>query len=104
MQEIENAKRAKEESSVVLSKGKNSFSYSVTDKNNIAINDANVTFLLTRPHTVKEDVFVKNISIVDGNYVVNDVNISKAGRYTLQLRAKIGNTVGYSSIPAYLQP
>jgi hypothetical protein len=104
MQEIENAKRAKKESSVVLSKGKNSFSYSVTDKNNIAINDANVTFLLTRPHTVKEDVFVKNISIVDGNYVVNDVNISKAGRYTLQLRAKIGNAVGYSSIPAYLQP
>jgi hypothetical protein len=104
IQEIENAKRAKEESSVVLTEGKNSFSYSVTDKSANFVSDANVTFLLTRPHSVKEDVLVENISIVDSKYVVNDVNITKPGRYTLQLRAKIGNTIGYSSIPAYLKP
>ncbi len=104
LQELENAKRAKEENVVILSHGENHFSYSITNKDNTFIADANVTFLLTRPHTRKEDVTVKNITVSNGRYVVDKINITKAGRYILQLRAKIGNAVGYSEIPAYLKP
>ena len=102
--ELENAKRAKEETSVVLKQGKNSFSYMVASKDGVAVSDANVTFLLTRPHSVREDKYVENIPFVNGKFQVSDIDIEKAGRYTLQLRAKIGEMTGYSSIPAYLKP
>jgi hypothetical protein len=104
IQEIENAKRAKAESSVVLTQGNNSFTYRISSKNDSFINDANVTFLLTRPHTVREDILIENISVSNDKYMINDVNITKPGRYTLQLRAKIGDAIGYSEIAAYLKP
>jgi len=101
---LENAKRAKGENSVVLTQGKNSFTYVVTTKDGTEVSDANVTFLLTRPHSVKEDKYVENIPFADGKFRINDIDIEKAGRYTLQLRAKIGKVTGYSQIPAYLKP
>ncbi len=104
MIELENLKRAKVESSVLLHKGSNSFQYAVTAKENHQAVDANVTFLLTRPNTVKDDVMVKEIPLKEGKYTINDINISHPGRYTLQLRAKIGEAVGYSSLPAHLKP
>ena len=104
MIELENAKRAKAENSVVLKQGKNTFTYVVAAKDGVAVSDANVTFLLTRPHSVREDKYVENIPFVDGKFQVHDINITKAGRYTLQLRVKIGENTGYSQIPAYLKP
>ena len=104
MVKLENAKRAKAENSVVLMQGKNSFTYIVTTKDGRAVSDANVTFLLTRPHSVREDKYVENIPFTDGKFQINDIDIEKAGRYTLQLRAKIGEVTGYSQIPAYLKP
>jgi len=101
---LENAKRAKEESSVVLTQGKNSFTYLITAKDGTTVSDANITFLLTRPHSVKEDKYVENIPFTEGKFQINDIDIEKAGRYTLQLRAKIGEVTGYSQIPAYLKP
>ncbi|QOR61732.1 FixH family protein [Sulfurovum sp. ST-21] len=103
--ELENAKRAKSESVVLLKEGKNRFSYRVTDRNNNVVSDLNVTFLLTRPHTVKEDTLIENIPFKNGYYVISGVNISKPGRYVLQLKVEVDeNTIGYSSIPAYLKP
>ena len=104
MQEVENAKRAKEEKSIVLTQGKNSFTYSVSTRSGEFMSDANVTFLLTRPHTVKEDLLVENIPVVEGMFKIDNISITKPGRYVLQLRAKIGNAIGYSEIPAYLKP
>jgi len=104
MHKLDNAKRAKAEQSVVLIQGENNFSYLVTTKDGRAISDANVTFLLTRPHSVKEDQYIENLPFTDGKFQVSDINITKAGRYTLQLRAKIGKMTGYSQIPAYLKP
>lgn len=102
--ELENAKRAKNEKVVDLSMGNNSFLYAVKDNKGMIVNDANVTFLLTRPHTVKEDILIENIPVVDGKFKIDNIEITKAGRYTLQLRAKIGEMIGYSEIPAYLKP
>ena len=104
MQEIENAKRAKAEKSIVLKGGKNSFVYKVMTKDNHVVPDANVTFLLTRPHTTKDDVYVENIPMKNGEYSIENITITKPGRYSLQLRASIGSKTGYLELPAYLKP
>ncbi len=90
--------------SVKLSQGINIFSYEVVAKDGTKVSDANVTFLLTQPHSRKEDKLFLNIPYVAGKYQVTDVNITKAGRYTLQLRAEVGDTMGYSEVSAYLKP
>lgn len=90
--------------SVKLSQGINTFSYEVAAKNGTKVSDANVTFLLTQPHSRKEDKLFTDIPYTDGKYQVTDVNITKAGRYTLQLRAEVGDTIGYSEVSAYLKP
>jgi hypothetical protein len=89
---------------VKLSQGINTFSYEVVAKDGLKVSDANVTFLLTQPHSRKEDQLFSNVPYVDGKYQIKDVDIKKAGRYTLQFRAEIGDTIGYSEIAAYLKP
>jgi len=89
---------------VKLAQGANLFSYEVIAKNGTKVSDANVTFLLTQPHSRTEDKFFLDVPYVDGKYQVKDVNITKAGRYTLQLRAEVGDTIGYSEVSAYLKP
>ena len=89
---------------VKLAQGLNAFNYNVVSKDGTIIKDANVTFLLTQPHSVKEDQLVENIPFVNGKFYVSDINITKPGRYTLQLRAKVGETIGYSETAAYLKP
>jgi hypothetical protein len=89
---------------VKLSQGANVFSYEVVAKDGTKVTDANVTFLLTQPHSRKNDQLFTDIPYIDGKYQVTDVNITKAGRYTLQLRAIVGDTIGYSELSAYLKP
>ena len=94
----------KDVDNVKLVQGLNTFNYTIEAKDGTVIKDANVTFLLTQPHSVKEDKLVENILFVDGKFHVSDINITKPGRYTLQLRAKVGETIGYSETAAYLKP
>ncbi len=89
---------------VKLSQGANTFSYEVVTKDGTKVSDANATFLLTQPHSRKEDQLFLNVPYVDGIYQIKDVNIKKAGRYSLQFRAEVGDTIGYSEISAYLKP
>jgi len=89
---------------VVLSNGMNSFKYSVTKKDGTIIKDAKVSFLLTRPHSRRDDKMIEKIPFNGEFYKTPDINISQAGRYTLQLRATIGDKTGYWSVGAYLKP
>ena len=102
--ELENTKRAKEENSIALAKGSNYFEYKIERRDSSAVTDANVTFLLTRPHTVKDDLLLENISVKEGIYTMDNINITKPGRYILQLKAQIGDAIGYSELSAYLKP
>ncbi|MDM5272308.1 FixH family protein [Sulfurovum sp. zt1-1] len=88
---------------VKLSKGLNEFTYMVIKNNGSVVSDANVSFLLTRPHTRADDFVVDSVPYGSGEYIIKDINITKPGRYTLQLRAKVGDAIGYSEIPAYLR-
>jgi len=88
---------------VKLVEGMNDFSYEIVANSGIKVSDANVTFLLTRPHSRTEDTLFVNIPCENGKCQIRDVEIVKAGRYTLQLRAEVGDTVGYSEVSAYLK-
>jgi len=101
---VANSKVTKKEQSVLLQKGTNSFHYKIITKDNTIVKDVNVTFLLTRPHTDKEDILRKEVPFKEGKYVVEEIPVQNAGRYILQLRATIGNMVGYATTPAYLKP
>jgi len=100
---LENTKRAKDELSVVLKSGINSFAYKVLDKNNHQVNDANVTFLLTRPHTRKDDALKTNIQSVNDVYRIDNIEVLKPGRYILQFKVQIADDIGYLETPAHLE-
>ncbi len=101
---ILNSKAKKSETAVLLKKGINTFVYKITNRNGTVVEDANVTFLLTRPHTDKDDVKVERVAFKEGAYRVDNIEVLKPGRYTLELKATVGDATGYSSVPAYLQP
>lgn len=93
-----------QENPVKLSAGVNDFSYEVIAKDGSKVSDANATFLLTQPHSRAEDQLVVNVPYHDGKYQIKGVEIKKPGRYTLQFRAEVADTIGYSEIAAYLKP
>jgi hypothetical protein len=78
IRKIENSKAFQEQRSVVLHKGENRFIYHVTKRSDTEpVKDANVTFLLTRPHTTEDDQLIEEIPMQGERYVVKEVNISK---------------------------
>jgi len=93
-----------QEDAIILQQGINTFHYRISNQKAMDISDANVTFLLTQPYSRSQDQVFSNISFKNGIYEIKDVNIQKKGRYTLQFRAEIGDSIGYLEIPAYLKP
>ncbi len=77
--------------------------YSVKTVSGEAVDDANVTFLLTRPHTVVDDQKL-NVANDKSNAYSVTFDLEKAGRYTLRLRVQKGDAVGFVQHEAYLQP
>ncbi len=96
-----NAKRAQKRP-IKLIKGLNSFKYAITTKDGGIVNDANVTFLLTRPHSREDDQLEESLQFHQNYYITKPLMITKKGRYTLQLKVEINGLVGYSEISAYL--
>jgi hypothetical protein len=83
----------------------NNFSYKVTKKDGNAVNDANVTLLLTRPQTEKDDKVISNIkSNGSGEYIIKDLKVQKPGRYILRLKVSLGKAVKYLDTYAYKEP
>jgi len=89
---------------IKLHQGSNDFTYNVMRKDGSIVIDANVSFLLTRPHSRRDDVMVENVPFENGAYTAKGLEITKPGRYTLQLRAALGKKIGYSELAAYLKP
>ena len=91
--------------SVILQKGTNSFAFEVRRKDGSVVQDANVSFLLTRPHTTQDDVLVKEVPFTGTVYKVKEINITKPGRYEIMLKAVIDQEhVGHYKEPAYFEP
>ncbi len=78
-------------------KQSNKIIYTVKEKDGTAINDANVTLLLTRPSTNVDDKMFKNIkSDGNGNYIIENLTINKPGRYILRVRIQKGKAAKFA--------
>jgi hypothetical protein len=89
---------------VRLVQGENRFAYRVTTKEGKVVDGAKVSFLLTRPHTRVDDLMVQSVAFTNGLYQTEPIEITKEGRYTLELRVVINDEqIGYASTPAYLK-
>jgi len=80
---------------------KNSVALEIKTKDGVVVNDANVTLLLTRPQTEKDDIYFKDIKIKDGQYIVDNLEIKKPGRYILRFRVLKDNAAKYIDIYCY---
>jgi len=89
---------------IVALNRENSFAYVVTDKAGKPVADANVTLLVTRPFTEKEDQRFDSIPYKEGRYPIEHLSIDKPGRYILRVRVQKGDAVGYLDTEAYLKP
>jgi hypothetical protein len=78
--------------------------YEVTDKAGNTVSDANVSLLLTRPHTEKDDQKFDSLSFKEGHYVLERLELKKPGRYILRVRVQKGDAVGYMDTEGYLKP
>jgi len=81
----------------------NVLQYSVQTLSGEPVDDANVTFLLTRPHTVVDDQKMSVGNDKANAYLVT-FDLEKPGRYTLRLRVQKGDEVGFLQHEAYLEP
>ena len=95
---------AKKHGKVIEVAKTNVFKYRVTDAQGKTVNDANVTLLVTRPQTVKDDQTFTGIKADNGVYSSPSVTLAKAGRYLLRLRVQIGDAVAYLQQEAYRKP
>jgi len=82
----------------------NRIRYLLADHDGNPVADANVSLLLTRPHTERDDRFFKSLKMVDGEYVLPELRLEKPGRYILRVRAQIGDAVKYMDTPGYYDP
>lgn len=82
----------------------NRISYSVVDRSGNVVSDANVSLLLTRPHTEKEDQLFKKLPFEDGHYILDKLTLKNPGRYILRVRVQKGKAIGYMDTAGFLNP
>ena len=77
----------------------NSLTFTIKDKSGKGVSDANITLLVTRPQTEKEDYYAQDISKSgDGVYKVSNIKIANKGRYILRTKISVGNDTRYIDI------
>ena len=95
-----------QENPIELKKGLNSFHFIIknrSDNKAVTLNGAKISFLLTRPHTRVDDILIENIKFKDMSIFVSNIEIEKAGRYTIELKIDYKDTIGYLESSAYLK-
>ena len=96
-----NAKRAQQKP-IKLTKGANSFQYVISKKDGTVIENAKVTFLLTRPHSRVDDTKQESVVFKNTHYITKALELNEQGRYTLAIKAEVNGLIGYLETPAYL--
>ncbi len=89
---------------IVALSANNEIRYRVTDKAGNPVEDANVTLLLTRPFTEKDDQKFALKHEQGGYYTAQNVRIKKPGRYILRVRVQKGDATGFQDTAGYLKP
>ena len=89
---------------IVALESKNTIRYRISDKAGNPVDDINVSLLLTRPHTEKEDQYFKEVPGEKGLYTFQNVKIENPGRYILRVRAQKGDAVKFLDTAGYYEP
>ncbi|MBN2826326.1 MAG: hypothetical protein JXQ76_13430 [Campylobacterales bacterium] len=88
---------------IELKQGKNNFVFNIKTLGSTTLQEPKVSFLLTRPHTRVDDQYIQDIKLDNGYYTINDIEISKKGRYVIQFRVDtVDGSIGYFEKDAYL--
>ncbi len=74
--------------------------YTLRDKNGKAVNDANVTLILSRPISDAEDITLKPLKIKNGEYIFDGISLPKKGRWDLILKVQTKDATRYLNLRA----
>jgi hypothetical protein len=78
--------------------GNNALKITVTTKDNKPIENAKIRAKITRPFTNKQDIDLKLITSENGNYLFNDFNIDKVGRWQILSKVTVGKYTSFTKI------
>jgi len=73
--------------------------YTITDKNNKAIDDAKITLIITRPDA-DIDIEPKDPFVKDGVYTFSQVKLPREGRWDIMAKVTIGNDYRFYNLKA----
>jgi len=65
--------------------------YRVEDINGVAINDAKIDVILTRPITSEHNIVLDAPRIEDGNYYFDNTKVSDKGRWNILAKVSVGD-------------
>jgi nitrogen fixation protein FixH len=65
-------------------------SYKIEDINGNPVNDATVKVVIIRPVVAEETIVLDNPRIENGNYIFEDVKVTKKGRWNILAKVTIG--------------
>jgi len=66
-------------------------SYELIDKEGKAVNNAKFDVVLSRPILSGSEIFLKEPKIENGNYIFNNVKVSKKGRWNILAKVSVGD-------------
>jgi nitrogen fixation protein FixH len=75
-------------------------SYAIQDSAGNPINDANLTVVLTRPDTTKNDIVLSNPTVENGRYTFSPVDLPKIGRWDIMAKVSVQNLQRYYNLKA----
>ena len=81
--------------------GQNTLTLKLTDKSGNAVDNANITLMLSRPDTNKQNKELKATHGENGLYTFGPFEISKPGRWQILSKIQIGDFQGYHKNEAY---
>lgn len=81
--------------------GQNNFTLRLTDKSGQPIDNADVTLMLSRPDSNKENQEMKPSHVQNGNYTFGPFEITKPGRWQILSKIEVGEFKGYHKNEAY---
>jgi len=73
-------------------------SYKITDKEGNAVNDAKFKVILSRPILEAFDITLDAPKVEDGNYIFENVKVTKKGRWNILARISVGNNFRHMNL------
>ena len=101
LQEKFNAKFNLDYSSEKFTIGQNTITLKLTSKDGEAISNADVTMMLSRPETNKDNKSLKPSKVENGEYTFGPFEINKVGRWQILSKIEQGEFKGYHKNEAY---